>query len=127
MTEEFKSTENSNQGDLGVISKNENYSVIVIDYAEGSLINGSVPCWAEDPQQKGDWAAKAVKVLQQGHDSSWAAWAWDGVKLFKKWSGSGEDGKGVFLPALVSTAKKVSCQALWYLTVQKSPSGLPSA
>lgn len=34
MSEEFKSTENSNQGDLRVVSRNENYGVIVIE-AEG--------------------------------------------------------------------------------------------
>lgn len=73
MSEEFNSTENSNQGDLRVVSRNENYGVIVIE-AEGSLINGSIPCLEKDFEQKGHWAAKAGKVLQRGHDSSWAVW-----------------------------------------------------
>lgn len=53
MSEEFKSTENSNQGDLGVIWRNENYSVIVTDKAEGNLIHGNIAGLEKDLEQKG--------------------------------------------------------------------------
>lgn len=108
MSEEFKSTENSNQGDLRVVSRNENYGVIVIE-AEGKPHQWQYSLFRERLWTEGTLGSQSRKSTPE---TTWLKLgSVDFAETFYKmiWV---RKGGGVFLPALNYPVKNVSCQAL---------------
>lgn len=101
MAEEFGSTENLNQDDLGVISRNENCSVIVICKSRRKPNQWHCTLFRErlNRQGAGGHSGKAVQKAtglkaEQAEDSLL------GHFFFFFFNDLGQERRGVFLPAL---------------------------